>query len=64
MANTFIHSASSLKNHTQFQTKMVIVYALFQTKNGAMQHIPIWLTQGSTPTGNIETKICDFNYYI
>ena len=32
MENTLIHSASSLKNHTQFQTKPVIVKTHFQTK--------------------------------
>ena len=30
--NTFIHSRSSLKNHTRFQTKMGKVYTRFQTK--------------------------------
>ena len=35
MINTFIHSRSSLKNHTRFQTKMDKVYTCFQTKNGA-----------------------------
>ena len=28
----FIHSLSSLKNHTQFQTEMGKVYTRFQTK--------------------------------
>ena len=31
MINTFIHSRSSLKNHTRFQTKMGKVYTRFQT---------------------------------
>ena len=30
--NTFIHSRSSLENHTRFQTKMGKVYARFQNK--------------------------------
>ena len=30
--NTFIHSRSSLENHTRFQTKMDKVYTRFQTK--------------------------------
>ena len=30
--NTFVHSRSSLKNHTRFQTKMGEVYTRFQTK--------------------------------
>ena len=30
--NTFIHSRSSLENHTRFQTKMSKVYTRFQTK--------------------------------
>ena len=30
--NTFIHSHSSLENHTRFQTKMDKVYTRFQTK--------------------------------
>ena len=30
--NTFIHSCSSLENHTPFQTKMGKVYTHFQTK--------------------------------
>ena len=29
---TFVHSRSSLKNHTRFQTKMGKVYTCFQTK--------------------------------
>ena len=32
MTNTFIHSRSSLENHTWFQTKMGKVYTRFQTK--------------------------------
>ena len=32
MINTFIHSRSSLKNYTRFQTKMGKVYTSFQTK--------------------------------
>ena len=38
MINTFIHSRSSLKNHTRFQTKMDKVYTCFQTKNGAKRN--------------------------
>ena len=30
--NTFVHSRSSLENHTRFQTKMGKVYTRFQTK--------------------------------
>ena len=30
--NTFIHSRSSLENHTRFQTKMGKIYNRFQTK--------------------------------
>ena len=32
MTNTFIHSSSSLENHTWFQTEMDEVYTRFQTK--------------------------------
>ena len=32
--NTFVHSRSSLENHTRFQTKMGKVYTRFQTKRG------------------------------
>ena len=32
MINTFIHSSSSLENHTRFQTEMDEVYTRFQTK--------------------------------
>ena len=44
--NTFIHSRSSLENHTLFQTKTSKVYTRFQTKTAqkpyAMgRHIPI-----------------------
>ena len=43
---TFIHSRSSLKNHTRFQTKMGKVYTRFQTKTAQKpypmgRHIPI-----------------------
>ena len=46
--NTFIHSRSSLKNHTRFQTKMGKVYSPFQTKTAQKPypkrwHIPIQL---------------------
>ena len=46
--NTFIHSRSSLKNHTQFQTKMGKVCTRFQTKRVQKpypmgRHIPVWL---------------------
>ena len=33
MINTFIHSRSSLENHTQFQTKMASLYP-FSDQNG------------------------------
>ena len=44
--NTFVHSRSSLKNHTKFQTKMGNVYTHFQTKTAQKpypmgRHIPI-----------------------
>ena len=44
--NTFIHSRSSLKNHTRFQTKIGKVYTRFQTKTAQKpypvgRHIPI-----------------------
>ena len=43
--NTFIHSRSSLENHTRFQTKMGKVYTRFQTKTAQKpyptgRHIP------------------------
>ena len=43
--NTFIHSRSSLVNHTRFQTKMGKVYTRFQTKTAQKpyptgRHIP------------------------
>ena len=46
--NTFIHSRSSLENHTRFQTKMGKVYTYFQTKTAQKpypkgRHIPIQL---------------------
>ena len=44
--NTFIHSRSSLENHTRFQTKMGKVYTRFQTKTAHKpmgRHMPIWL---------------------
>ena len=52
--NTFIHSRSSLENHTRFQTKMGKVYTRFQTKTAQKPYpmgrdIPIWLIYGSTP---------------
>ena len=52
--NTFIHSRSSLKNHTRFQTKMGKVYTRFQTKTAQKpyltgRHISIWLIYWSTP---------------
>ena len=52
--NTFIHSRSSLKNHTRFQTKMGKVYTHFQTKTERKpypvgRHIPIWLILESNP---------------
>ena len=46
MTNTFVHSRSSLENHSWFQTKMCKVYTLFQT--APRQYIPIWLLKGST----------------
>ena len=39
--NTFIHSRSSLKNHTRFQTKMGQYYTRFQTKKAKKPH-PAW----------------------
>ena len=39
--NTFIHSRSSLKNHTRFQTKMGKYYTRFQTKKAKKPH-PTW----------------------
>ena len=44
----FIHSLSSLKNHTQFQTEMRKVYTRFQTKKAQKpyplgQHEAIWI---------------------
>ena len=52
--NTFIHSRSSLENHTRFQTKMGKVYTRFQTKTAQKpyplgRHIPIWLIKGVPP---------------
>ena len=42
----FIHSRSSLENHTQFQTKMGKVYTRFQNKTAQKpylmgRHLPI-----------------------
>ena len=45
MITTFIHSRSSLENHTQFQTKMGKVYTRFQTKT-AKKTLP----DGEAPT--------------
>ena len=42
--NTFVHSCSSLENHTRFQTKMGKVYTRFQTK------IAQTLPDGAAPT--------------
>ena len=39
--NTFIHSHSSIENHTRFQTKMGKVYTLFQAKT-AQKPYPMW----------------------
>ena len=44
----FIHSLSSLKNHTQFQTEMGKVYTRFQTKKAQTpypleQHVTVWI---------------------
>ena len=56
--NTFIHSRSSLENHTRFQTKMGIICTRFQTKKaqtpypkggGGGGHIPIQLTFSHFP---------------
>ena len=46
--NTFIHSRSSLENHTRFQTKMGKVYTRFHTKTAQKpypigRHLPIQL---------------------
>ena len=43
-----IHSRSSLKNHTRFQTKMGEVYTRFQSKTAQKpypmgRNMPIWL---------------------
>ena len=51
--NTFIHSRSSLENHTRFRTKMGKASTLFQTKTAQKpyplgRHTPIWLIQGSS----------------
>ena len=51
--NTFIHSRSSLENHTRFQISMGQVYTRFQTKKAQKlypmeQHIPIWFKGGTT----------------
>ena len=40
MINTFIHSHSSLENHTRFQTKMGKVYTRFQTKTAQKPYPP------------------------
>ena len=53
MINTFIHSRSSLENHTRFQISMGQVYTRFQTKKAQIlypmeQHIPIWFKGGTT----------------
>ena len=37
--NTFIHSRSSLENHTRFETKMGKVYTRFQTKKGQKPYL-------------------------
>ena len=57
MALAFIHSRSSLENHTRFQAKMGEDYTRFQTKTAQKpylleRHITIWFTKGSvlTPT--------------
>ena len=46
---TFIHSRSSLENHTRFQITMSKVYTRFQTKTAQepyplARQMPIWLT--------------------
>ena len=56
--NTFVHSRSSLENHTRFQTKMSKVYTRFQTKTAQNpyplgRHIPIWFIYGSNPPGTL-----------
>ena len=40
--NTFIHSCSSLKNHTRLQTKMGNVYTRFQTKTAQIKNPTRW----------------------
>ena len=55
MALAFIHSCSSLENHTRFQAKMGEVYTRFQTKTAQKpylleRHITIWFTKGSALT--------------
>ena len=41
--NTFIHNHSSLKNHTQFQTKMGKVYTCFRSKKAPKQNDTLWV---------------------
>ena len=53
MINTFIHSRSSLENHTRFQSKMGKVYTRFQTKRDPKpyplgRHIPMALPGEAT----------------
>ena len=47
--NTFMHSRSSLENHTRFQTKMDKVYTRFQTFGAA--HTYMACTREYTPPG-------------
>ena len=65
----FIHSRSSLKNHTRSQTKMGKVYRRFHTKtakkhqkNPMGRHIPIQLIKGST-SRTVLRKLLNSYYY-
>ena len=54
---TFIHSRSSLENHTRFQTKLGKIYTRFQTKTAQKPyplgpHIPTWLIKWSDSPRN------------
>ena len=65
--NTFIHSRSSLENHTRFETKMgKAPDTRFQTKTAQKpylmgRHIPIWRIRGSSPR---DVKEHNFNFIV
>ena len=66
--NTFIHSRSSLKNHTRFQTKMGKVYTCFQTKKapktppcGAAHTYMAYIRKYPPPPG-LSIKPTDFKF--